>query len=145
MIDRNEIDLEGFEEDYRDAKMYHYRAEQFLEDGQCFSVVFNVASVALERYLVALCGLYGVEPENHNYTCLMDAVETIMEVPAALNKEIRSLDLIFGICSLENYYHGTPESADSERVLSLCNEVHALFDLTRIASMRAAFKNSKGE
>lgn len=46
----NEIDFEVFDESYRGAKMYHYRAEQFLEEGQHYSVVFNVASVALENY-----------------------------------------------------------------------------------------------
>ena len=142
----NEMDREMFEafaEDYRDAKMYHYRAEQFLDEGQHFSVIFNVASVALERYLLALCEVHGIEPLNHNYTCLMDAVEEIMEIPPALNKEIRSLDLIFGICSLENYYHGTPESSDSDRVLSLCHEVQLLFDPIRIESLGAALKNNE--
>ncbi|GBG57559.1 hypothetical protein SPFL3102_02243 [Sporomusaceae bacterium FL31] len=139
MIDINVIDVELFEEDYRSAKMYHHRAKQFLEEGQCSSVVFNVASVALENYLIALCDLYGVEPGNHNYTCLMDAVEELIDVSPALNKEIRSLDSIFGICSLENYHHGVPELSDMDRVLLMCQEVEDLFDQTRIAAVRAAF------
>jgi len=142
-MNRNEIDLEVFEKNYQSAKMYHRRAEQFLDEGQCSSVVFNVASVALESYLVALCELYGEEPGNHNYTCLMDTVETIIDVPAALKKEIRSLDLIFGICSIENYYHGNPEQSDTKRVLYMCNEVQSLFDQTRIVTVRAACKNTQ--
>ncbi len=141
----NEIDLEAFEENYRGAKSYHHRAEQFLHEGQCYSVVFNVAAVALECYLIALCELYGEKPMNHNYTCLMDTVEEIMEFPASLNKEIRSLDFIFGICSPEDYYHGIPEPADSNRVLSMCNGVRRLFDQAKISTIRAAFKNNKEE
>lgn len=137
MMDTKEIDLAAFEENYRNAIMYHHRAEQFLAEGQCSSVVFNVASVALENYLIALCDLYGIEPGNHNYVCLMDAVETIIDVPPALNEEIRSLDLIFGICSLENYHHGTPEPSDSDRALALCGEVRNLFDPIRLAAVRA--------
>jgi hypothetical protein len=139
----DEIDLErieDFEEDYRSAQAYHNRAEQFLDEGQCSSVVFNVASVALERYLVALCELYDTEPMNHNYVCLMNAVEEIVDVSPALNAEIRSLDLIFGICSLENYHHRIPEPTDSHRVLSMCREVRQLFDPVKIASVRAAFR-----
>ncbi|ADY57117.1 hypothetical protein Sgly_2847 [Syntrophobotulus glycolicus DSM 8271] len=124
-------DLEEFEESYRSARMYHHRAQQFLSGGQHFSVVFNVASVALENYLIALCYLHGVDPGNHNYTCLMDAVETVIEVPLELNQEIRSLDFIFGICSLENYYHGTPELSDSTRVLSMCDQIQKLIDPTK--------------
>lgn len=144
-MNRNEIDLEVFEKNYQSAKMYHRRAEQFLDEGQSSSVVFNVASVALENYLIALCELYGEEAGNHNYTCLMDVVEAIIDVPAALNKEIRSLDLIFGICSIENYYHGNPEQADMDRVLYMCNEVQHLFDQTKIATVRAACKNTQQE
>ncbi len=121
-------DSEDFEEKYRDAKAYHKRAKQFLEEGQCHSVVFNVAAVALEFYLVALCELHGVEPGNHNYTCLMGTLEEIIEVPEELNREIRSLDLIFGICSIENYHHGEPGPLDAGRVLSLCEGVGRLFD-----------------
>lgn len=134
---------EEFEEDYRDAKAYHRRAKQFLEEGCRFSVVFNVASVALERYLVALCYLYDIEPLNHNYTCLMDSVEDIVEVPVELNKEIRSLDLIFGICSIENYYHGLPEPSDADRVLRMCDAISSLFNETKISDVRILHKKNE--
>lgn len=118
---------EEFQENYRYAEGFHHRAEQFLREGQSASVVFNVAAVALERYLVALCDLHGAEPRNHNYVCLMETIEKIIDFPPVLNEEIRSLDLIFGICSLENYYHGTPASNDADRVLSMCNEIQKFF------------------
>ncbi|MBP2630499.1 MAG: hypothetical protein H6Q70_1127 [Firmicutes bacterium] len=124
----NKTDVEAFEENYRNAKGFHRRARQFLSEGQSSSVVFNVAAVALEGYLVALCDLHGAEPRNHNYVCLMETIEKFIDFPPILNQEIRSLDLIFGICSLENYYHGTPASDDVDRVLSMCNEVQKLFD-----------------
>jgi hypothetical protein len=138
----NEVDLGTFEKKYRDAKGFHHRAKQFLEEGQCYSVIFNVAAVAIENYLVALCELYGVMPGNHNYTYLMDEIETIIDVPVLLNKEIRSLDFIFGICSIENYHHGDPEISDSDRVLSMCNEINKLFDPDKISCVRAASQDN---
>jgi HEPN domain-containing protein len=123
-----EIDKEAFETNYRDAKGYHRRAEQFVREGQRPSLVFNVASVALERYLVALCALHGAMPMNHNYTCLMAAAETVVAFPPELKKEIVSLDIIFGICSLYDYCHKDPVPSDSVRVLSMCKEVQKLFD-----------------
>ncbi|ULO10480.1 hypothetical protein H1230_21425 [Paenibacillus sp. 19GGS1-52] len=135
-----ESDVEEFEENYRDAIGFHRRAEQFLREGQRFSLVFNVGSVALERYLVALCHLYGIMPLNHNYICLMNAVESVVvDFPPKLNKEIRSLDFIFGICSLDDYFHGTPQPADSTRVLAMCNAVRELFDPSIIPSVRTSF------
>lgn len=136
----NQLALEAFEEDYRSARMYHFRANQFMGEGQHPSVVFNVAAVALENYLIALCHLFGVEPSNHNYTCLMDAVEEVTVIPGQLNEEIRSLDSIFGICSIENYYHGEPEPADTDRVLKMCDDVRKLFDPSKMAAVKAALE-----
>ncbi|MDF2926247.1 MAG: hypothetical protein K0R57_5161 [Paenibacillaceae bacterium] len=132
-----EPDAEAFEENYRDALGFHQRAQQFQREGQRFSLVFNVGAVALERYLVAMCHLYGVMPLNHNYICLMNAVEAVVDFPPALNKEIRSLDFIFGICSLEDYFHGVPEEADAHRVLAMCGAVSKQFDQNKILSVRA--------
>jgi hypothetical protein len=118
-----------FEEDYHDAKAYHRRALRFAAIGQSVELVFNVASMALERYLVALCDLHGTEPMNHNFVCLMNAVEKVTDVPHALSREIRSLDTIFGICALdETYHHGKPTASDADKVLRLCDEIHALFN-----------------
>jgi HEPN domain-containing protein len=113
-----------FDGDYHDARAYHRRALQYMDARQPTSLVFNVASVALERYLVALCELYGVEPMNHNFIGLAKEVSRLVEIPHELSRDIRSVDHIFGICFLENYYHGTPETADMEKVLRLCNEVN---------------------
>lgn len=130
-----------FEEDYKDAQAYHRRALQFRNNGQAFSLVFNIASVALERYLVALCELYGEEPMNHNFITLMITVDRLIEVPKELSKEVKSLDhQIFGICFLDDYFHGTPAEEDAERILRMCEEVKKLFDQEKIKSVRAALK-----
>ncbi len=127
-----------FEEDYKDAQAYHRRALQFRQEYHAFSLVFNIASVALERYLVAICELYGVEPMNHNFIALMITVDKLIQIPKELSKEIKSLDQIFGICFLENYFHGTPVESDAKRVLRMCDEVKSLFDQEKMASVRAA-------
>jgi len=139
MINRiqNEAAIDSFVEAYHTAQGFHHRAENFLQEGQANSVVFNVAAIALENYLIALSNLHGVEPRNHNYICLMDSVETFMIIPPLLSAEIRSLDVIFGICSLENYHHGTPEEEDGKRVLSLCQKVQGLFDQHKISALKS--------
>lgn len=132
-----------FEEDYSDAKSYHRRALQFNEEGRPASLIFNVAAVALERYLVALCDLYGVEPMNHNYISLMITVDKFLDVPATLSKEIKSLDQIFGICFLDDYHHGTPDASDAVRTLLMCDDVVKLFDEDKITLLRIALENNK--
>lgn len=137
---RGEPDYESFNKDFSDAEGYHRRAEQFLAQGERVSLVFNVASCALERYLVAICDAFGVVPMNHNYNWLMTDVELLLDIPPDLNEGIRSLDGIFGICSLENYHHGEPAKEDMQKVLALCGRVEKLFDTARFASARMALQ-----
>ncbi|MFT9078091.1 hypothetical protein [Ethanoligenens sp.] len=135
---RGEPDYEAFDKDFSDAVGYHRCAERFLAQGERVSLVFNVASCALERYLVAICDAFGVMPLNHNYNCLMDEVEQLLPVPPRLCADIRALDGIFGICSLDDYHHGVPEEPDMRQVLALCSEVEAMFDNSAFTAARAA-------
>lgn len=114
---------------FRDADGYHARARQFAEEGKPASLIFNVASIAIECYLIALCARYDVMPFNHNYGCLMNATqEAVPSFPDELNQRIRSLDTIFGICSLDNYQHGTPEMNDACKTLAICQQLLQLFE-----------------
>ncbi|ADQ79506.1 hypothetical protein Palpr_1360 [Paludibacter propionicigenes WB4] len=136
-LDSVMIDEEAFFINYFDGEAYYSRALQFKNSGQRPSLVFNIASVALERYLVALCDLYGEDPRNHNYITLMRSVENFMEVPKDLNRRIKAMDWIFGICSIDEYRHPNPDETDMENVLVLCVEVQKLFSQQRIASLKA--------
>lgn len=124
----NGADPDTFNKNYKDAKAYHNRAEQFLSEGQYPSVVFNVASIALERYLIALGNLYGIDAENHNYGSLMDSVEIVIDFPEDLNKEIRFLDVVYDICSVDNSYSKNPDLLDLHQILVICSKVKNIID-----------------
>lgn len=121
-----EQDLEAFETNYQDAKAYHMRAEQFLSEGHRFSLIFNVGAVALERYLLAICEFHSLLPLNHTYISLMCTIESGIDFPAQLSERIKSLDWLFGICSIENYSHPSPDPEDASSVLNMCSEVSDL-------------------
>ncbi|WP_041793878.1 hypothetical protein [Pararhodospirillum photometricum] len=112
------------------ARGYQARAEQFITQGQRPSLVFNVGSVALEHTLVALCAFHGRMPLNHTYTDLLETVEEVMDLPAALAEEIRALDGAFGLCSLDEACTTTPGPEDAVRVLRLCRDVRALIPVS---------------
>jgi hypothetical protein len=137
------IDFEAFEANFRDAQGYYQRALQFQEEKQRSSLVFNVAAIALERYLIALCDLYGKEARNHNYISLVNVAETLVEIPPELVKKIKSLDWIFGICSIDDYRHPNPDVSDMENVLLLCREVQKLFDPSRISGIRSDIRSEE--
>jgi hypothetical protein len=139
-IESRIIDEESFITNYRDAEGYYKCALGFKKCGMRSSLVFNTAAVALERYLVAICDLYGEAPRNHNYITLMRTIETIMEVPKVLNKRIKAMDWIFGICSIDEYRHPNPDASDMENVLTLCAEVQRLFDRDRVNYVNELYK-----
>jgi len=134
------IDEESFALNYADAEGYYHRALQFHAIEQRPSLVFNIAAVALERYLVALCDLYGEDPRNHNYITLMLTVATLIEVPKDLNRRIKAMDWIFGICSIDEYRHPNPDAKDMENALVLCVEVQKLFNQNRVAAVKELSK-----
>ena len=137
-FDLKMIDEEAFETNYSDAKAYYHRAIQFQAEKMRPSLVFNIASVALERYLVALCDLYGEDARNHNYITLMKVVGTLIAIPEDLNRNIKALDWIFGICSIDDFRHTNPGESDMYNVLSLCIKVENLFDRERINALKRA-------
>lgn len=129
------IDEESLEINLADADAFHKRALAYMKLEQRASLVFNIAAVALERYLVAICNLYGAEPRNHNYITLMHDIEQFVEVPPDVNRKIKAMDWIFGICSIDEYRHPNPDKTDMENVLTLCKEVQNLFDRERMAKI----------
>jgi hypothetical protein len=132
------IDEESFFNNYKDGRAYLTCALQFKEQRVRPSLVFNTASIALERYLVALCDLYGEMPRNHNYITLMKTLEQLVQIPQELNKRIKAMDWIFGICSIDEYRHPNPDESDMENALYLCTEVQKLFDPIRIQAVKEA-------
>ena len=133
----------AFEKNYNDAIGYHMRALQFVKEERRASLVFNVASIAIECYLLAICSYYDIMPVNHNFNYLMNAAESVAVFDPELDNAIRSLDEIFGICSLDEYFHGTPAFADAQKTLQICTDIRQMVEI--IIKKPAGGKETKGE
>jgi len=120
---------------FSEARNYHICALRFDREAWRPSLVFNVAALALERYLIALCGLYGEMPMNHNFRSLVCDTEAVVTIPPALAEDLRGLDRMFGICSLDSFHIEPPTDDDALQTLRMCNDVLALFDRQRVAAM----------
>ncbi|MCF6691295.1 hypothetical protein [Raoultella terrigena] len=121
-----ESDDQRFTRCYEHASGYHHRARLLVNQTRSPSLVFNVAAIAVECYLIALCALHGDMPLNHNYRSLLRSIEEHIVVDDALRQSILSLDTVFGICSVDDYHHGAPDENDKVRILALCEELNAL-------------------
>ena len=112
------------------ARGYHHRVFKFYAERRPASLIFNVAAVSIEYYLVALCAKYQSMPLNHNYSSLIYEIEQVFpEFPEKLKVNIQRLDKIFGICSIDDYYHGTPNYHDTDNAMSICIGLKNLFDI----------------
>jgi len=127
-----ETDQQKFTRLSADARGYHRRAVLFAEQAQSPGLIFNVGSIAVECYLIALCAYYGSMPYNHNYSSLMDTAEEVINFEPELRVKIRALDEIFGICSLDNYHHGTPTETDAVGIVEICQALSVLLDALAI-------------
>jgi HEPN domain-containing protein len=121
-----ETDEQRFTRCYEHACGYHHRARVLVNQTRSPSLVFNVAAIAVECYLIALCALHGDMPMNHNYRSLLRSIEDHVEVSESMRQSIVSLDTVFGICAVDDYHHGTPDEHDRVRILALCDELDAL-------------------
>lgn len=121
-----ETDEQRFVRCYDYARGYHRRASLLAAQDRSASLVFNVAAIAVECYLIALCSLHGAMPFNHNYRSLLASAAEKSVFSDALRDDILSLDDIFGICSIDDYHHGAPDDNDKERILSVCHALDAL-------------------
>ncbi|MFT4174634.1 MAG: hypothetical protein QM639_18855 [Rhodocyclaceae bacterium] len=132
-----ESDAARFARSLAEARGYHARASQFTHDGQRPSLVFNVAAMAVEGYMVALCAYHRQMPAHHSYTHMAREAADLMTLDAALVADVAALDRIFGLCSVDHYHHGDPDAADAAHALSVCDRlspVLAALDTGALAS-----------
>ena len=125
----------SFERNFRDAQGYHDRGVMFQQEKRRPSLIFNVASVAIESYLIAICAYHNVMPFNHNYGGLLEDAEQLVAFDPKLSEAICSLDNIYGICSVDNYHHGEAGDADAESTLWICDRLLNMLKELRIKPM----------
>lgn len=123
-----ESDRQRFARNFEEACAYHHRACLFAEEKVRASLIFNVASIAIECYMIALCAHFKNMPSNHSFGSLVEDAGLLMEFPADLAEKICGLDRIFGICSLDDYYHGIPTEEDAGTALEICKALQALIE-----------------
>jgi hypothetical protein len=69
---------------------------------------YNLLSMSLEAYIMAMLDYHHTLPENHTYIDLMDALETVMSIDQSLKDRILQYENIQSICSLEKYHRSAP-------------------------------------
>lgn len=69
---------------------------------------YNLLSMSLEGYIMAILDFHNNLPLNHTYYDLVTALETVRPIDAKLKKRILQYENIQSICSIEKYHRSDP-------------------------------------
>lgn len=75
-------------------------------------VVYNLLSMSMESYIMAILDYHNSLPHNHTYTDLINGLEKVVDLDASLKERILKYENIQHICSLEKYHRSAPSEED---------------------------------
>ena len=87
------------------------------------NIRYNLLSMALEGYVMAIVDYHGDLPENHTYTDLMAALEKVAPIEDALKKRILAHENLQSICSIDKYSRRDPTEAELSELKGAIEEM----------------------
>lgn len=116
-------------------KTWLEHGDQYLKAGSAKSensrlgtdIRYNLLSIALESYVMAIMDFHQSLPENHTYTDLLSALEQTIPLDKTLKERILKYENIQSICSLEKYHHRPPSGEE------LADLQGAIVEISKIA------------
>ncbi len=88
---------------------------------------YNLISMSLESYIMAIMDFYKTLPENHTFFDLISALETVIPVDEILKNRILKYESIQSICSIDKYSRTNPSE---EEIIDLTG---AIDEISKIA------------
>ncbi len=75
-------------------------------------ILYNLLSMSLESYIMALLDIHNSLPDNHTYTDLIEALDTVIQIDPDLRSKILQYENIQSICSVDKYYTRKPSNEE---------------------------------
>ncbi|MFW5872647.1 MAG: hypothetical protein ACOCVN_01540 [bacterium] len=73
---------------------------------------YNLLSMALESYIMAILDFHHTLPDNHTFTDLINALEKVITIDSSLKNKILKYENIQSICSIEKFHISKPTEED---------------------------------
>ena len=71
-------------------------------------ILYNLLSMSMESYVMALLDIKKSLPDNHTYTDLMNALQGVMVIDQELIDRILKFENIQSICSIDKFHINAP-------------------------------------
>ena len=75
-------------------------------------ILYNMLSMSLESYIMAILDFHKTLPDNHTYTDLMCALDRVMTIDTGLKEKILKYENIQSICSIDKYERRAPNQEE---------------------------------
>lgn len=114
----------GWEKWLKDGDQY-MRAAGLNKEKSVFnnSIRYNLLSMSLEGYVMAILDFHGTLPFNHTFRDLMDGLERTVTLDAGLKERVLRYENIQSICSIEKYHRKAPEDEEIQALGSAVCEI----------------------
>lgn len=87
------------------------------------AIRYNLVSLALESFVMAILDYHGKLPENHTFTDLVDALQLVVPLDPLLRKRILAQEDVQSICSLEAYHRHEPQADDIDDLQDAVSQI----------------------
>jgi hypothetical protein len=84
---------------------------------------YNLITMALENYIMAILDYHNNTPGNHSIINLMRTLESIMPIDKTLKQRILKYTIVQSICSIDLYNRKNPTEEDIEDLTGAVNEI----------------------
>ena len=125
---------------YLDAATPKKKTSRFGTD-----IRYNLLSMALEGYIMAILDFHGDLPENHTYTDLVLALERVVPIDNALKKRILTYENLQSICSIDKYSRKNPTEMELVDLKGAIDEISRLAHETCTVDLQAFTLDSSKE
>lgn len=87
---------------------------------------YNVLSMSLEGYIMAMLDYNGCLPENHTYIDLINALDRVYPLDKDLRSRILRYENIQSICSIEQYSRRAPSDEELTDLHGAISEIGSI-------------------
>lgn len=84
---------------------------------------YNLLSMALEGYIMAILDFHSSLPDNHTYTDLVAGLGSVVPIDEDLKKRILSYENIQSVCSIDKYYRNEPTEEELTGLKTAVTEI----------------------
>jgi hypothetical protein len=87
---------------------------------------YNLMSMALESYAMAILDYHDTLPDNHTFTDLLTALDSVVEIDPELKSRILEHESIQSICSMDKFVRREPTEEELDKLYKAIKEIYEM-------------------